>query len=87
MVSFPTRISEFHFPYVITTIYFFSSNNFPFLINKAHHLRVNCKIANIPMGEPEDKKADLDITGKISPVFSCPCCDFITRKSGMEETL
>ena len=39
------------------------------------------------MGEPEDKKADLDITGKISPVFSCPCCDFITRKLGMEETL
>ena len=39
------------------------------------------------MGEPEDKKEDLDITGKIFPVFSCPCCDFITRKSRMEETL
>ena len=30
MVSFLTRILEFHFPYVINTIYFFSNTKFPF---------------------------------------------------------
>lgn len=39
------------------------------------------------MGEPEDKKEDLDITGKISPVFSCPCCDHYQKIGNGRNTL
>ena len=52
MVSFPTRIQEFHFPYVITTICFFSGKDYPFF--GPHHTvyRILVTLFGIEPGPP-----------------------------------